>query len=604
MAVLVDSTNFSGALWTNYNPNPSIDLGGTEGWHEAWIGLRGRLATFSRTWQWTRLKLDQTPPTLTITGPTNGVTSQPMIQLTGSCPEPLASLTYGVSNATGVVTGQMGLITRQDYDTNQMAFGPCLWQCFDVPLAVGDNVITLYAQDWAGNATVVSRTFTLDGSGDTTPPAITLQWPLDGTQVAAGSDTLTWRGQLDDPTATVTAQVVDVNGVTNTLTGIVERTGGWWVEGLPLSPGTNFLTLVATDVWTNSSTTNITVVKSDVGLIIYPVTGDLLYQEKATVYGTVSDATRAVWVNGVQAVADESGYWTATNVPVSDGGVVSFYVATYPGDQQPDPGAGGNGVNPPGNMIKCVFDGERDARIRTTWTQDHYEWDLNSTLIEANGWNWQQNVGGTGAWTNFDFGLVCDAWPPDREPFTQGGTGFYPGWGIYFQCGGPPVAHEHADVKQRWYPAQGETNVDYYFRKADGGRGAGDGGQECWREPVRHQRERPGNRESPLPARALPGGPRPRRPLGHADCVQLRHRRQPRQAGVGWKPVCGAPEQNHGSMQPSRWTGRTSMDIMLEWRNANSDPRQRHPTGTRSTNAQFCVGQDVPFALTPSAELA
>ena len=227
------------------------------------------LETSQQTWQWTRAKLDQTAPALTISAPTNGVTSQPLLQLTGSCPEPLASFTYALSNVTGVVTGQMGLIIRQDYDTNQFALGQCLWQCFDIPLAAGDNVITLLATDWAGNTTVTSRTFTLSPPGDPPPPAITLRWPLDGTQIAAGSDTLTWRGQVDDPSARqVTVQAVDANGVTNALAGTVERSGGWWVEGIPLSPGTNLLSLTAAGVWTNSSTTNITVVKTDVGLTI------------------------------------------------------------------------------------------------------------------------------------------------------------------------------------------------------------------------------------------------------------------------------------------------------------------------------------------------
>ena len=43
-AVLVDSTNFPGATWTPYaSSNITVSLGTTQGWHEVWVGLRGRM---------------------------------------------------------------------------------------------------------------------------------------------------------------------------------------------------------------------------------------------------------------------------------------------------------------------------------------------------------------------------------------------------------------------------------------------------------------------------------------------------------------------------------------------------------------------------------
>ena len=50
-------------------------------------------------------------------------------------------------------------------------------------------------------------------------------------------------GQLDDACATMT-----VSGLTaEPVAGLVERNGRFWVEGLPLLPGANGLTLTATD---------------------------------------------------------------------------------------------------------------------------------------------------------------------------------------------------------------------------------------------------------------------------------------------------------------------------------------------------------------------
>ena len=42
------------------------------------------------------------------TNPIPGVTFKPMIQLQGYCPEPLASLSFDVSNAAGLFTNEQG----------------------------------------------------------------------------------------------------------------------------------------------------------------------------------------------------------------------------------------------------------------------------------------------------------------------------------------------------------------------------------------------------------------------------------------------------------------------------------------------------------------
>ena len=87
MAVLVDDTNWADANWIAYNPALVVPVGGSEGWHQIWVGLRGLPANAQQTWVWTRVKLDLTPPLLVITNPAPPNVMQPMIEVQGYCPE-------------------------------------------------------------------------------------------------------------------------------------------------------------------------------------------------------------------------------------------------------------------------------------------------------------------------------------------------------------------------------------------------------------------------------------------------------------------------------------------------------------------------------------
>jgi hypothetical protein len=51
--------------------------------------------------------------------------------------EPLASLTFDVSNAAGIFTNQTGYVAGEAYDTNLLEFTTNYFQCYDVPLTTG-----------------------------------------------------------------------------------------------------------------------------------------------------------------------------------------------------------------------------------------------------------------------------------------------------------------------------------------------------------------------------------------------------------------------------------------------------------------------------------
>lgn len=353
IAVLVDDTNFNDAAWERYtSPNITLNLGARQGWHEVGVGLYCYADNPGMAvWQWRRMNLDLTPPSIVVTNPIvcNGAAtvSIPMIQLKGYSPEQLGGLSYDLSNAFQTITDQFGGVTSQFYDTNSRAFTTNYFECLDIPLTNGLNTVTIHATDLAGNATVTNFYFTVDYSTKTNPPTIQLYWPLNGAKICQSS--FTWRGLISDPTATVTAQMVDTNGNTNTFNGIVERDGKFWIEGLPTN-GTGLYTLQVTDVVGNVATTNIAVMPGDLALTLSPPADTSLWNPTVTVTGTISDSSDyALWVNGVEATLNGDGTWTANGVPVTPGGTAVFQARAIPNTDNGGNGSGGGGGGPVGD---------------------------------------------------------------------------------------------------------------------------------------------------------------------------------------------------------------------------------------------------------------
>lgn len=327
IAVVRDDTNYmADANWQPFTgTNINANLPAAEGWHDVWIGLQGLPASATRTWQWNRFKLDLTPPQIILTGPSSTV-SQNLIQLTGYSPESLSQISCDISNALGILTNQQVQVLDRFYDTNTWEFTTNTFQAFDIGLTNGLNTLTIHATDIAGNVTVTNFSVTL--VSDTNAPVISLTWPQNGAQLCGTSFTVS--GAMDDPSATITAMLVDTNGNTNTFTGLIERNGSFWFDSLPLTGGTNWLTLTAVDIWGNTTITNLAVSQSAITLTIDPVDTNQLYLPAINLTGTVSDSTCSIWANGVPGVNNGDGTWGATNVPVSAGGAASFYVSAYP----------------------------------------------------------------------------------------------------------------------------------------------------------------------------------------------------------------------------------------------------------------------------------
>ncbi len=236
----------------------------------------------------------------------------------------------------GTITILSGVPSSMAMLVNSTNFAAATWQPYTssnipVNLNAGDGNYSVFVglrgvpsdaqQTWLGTQLTL----------DTAPPVLTLIWPQDGTAISG--DYFTLLAQVDDNTITVTAQIVDANGNTNTIQGLAERNGRVWAQNLPLTSRENTLTVVAIDAAGNISVTNLTVFRSEITVTLNPLSQGQLNQAFVNVSGTVSDPSCAVVVNGKTANVNSDGTWEADNVLVSPAGMATFDVETYAGQQ-------------------------------------------------------------------------------------------------------------------------------------------------------------------------------------------------------------------------------------------------------------------------------
>ena len=393
-AVMVDSTSFSSASWTDYtSSNITAPLGSTQGWHTVWVGLCDLLGGVP-TWYPVRINLNWTQPRLVVTNPAVSTVSAPVMQLLGYSAEALSSISYGLSNAVGVVTNQQALVTGQYYDLGLGQFTTNYFACLDIPLTNGVNTITLQAADLAGNVTVANYNYTLDYSG-VTAQTVQIAWPADGSLVSGTN--FTCRGWISDPTATVATSAVDGNGNTWDYTGVVDRDGNFWLENIPLNAGTNVFSISVTDVVGSNTVTNISVVQSALTLTMNDMSLDpQLWQPTIYLSGTISDSSSTVWVNGVQGT-NYGSTWDANNVPVPPGPNASFDMAAYaPGQTQPGGVISQNPAKPA--RVYVANYGLTNTYNLTNWSAefDNYWLWYVMTTKDTNVVNWTDGAGGSG----------------------------------------------------------------------------------------------------------------------------------------------------------------------------------------------------------------
>ena len=295
-------------------------------------------------------------PKITITSPVTDVVSQPMIQVIGYFPTEIKTITYDLANAAGPNKSQNdwhnnGYVTSQFFDQAKVdrmtqesfknrfkpwkpgskmeqpesAFTTNFFQCYDINLAKGKNRITIHVRDKNGKQYATRRFFTLDYTSDKTPPVLTLIWPTNNCKVAG--DDFELQAKVDDDNATIKTTIKDTQGRIHEGYAIVERNGLVWVKNLPVIPGSNEVTVVATDAAGNSSTNRFNVGRSSVTVNMQPLENDQLNKPLVKVHGTISDTSCGVKVNGVEATVHTNGTWEAQKVRVSTSGTAIFNIS-------------------------------------------------------------------------------------------------------------------------------------------------------------------------------------------------------------------------------------------------------------------------------------
>ncbi|HTR40676.1 MAG TPA: hypothetical protein VMH87_03595, partial [Pseudomonadales bacterium] len=329
-AVLINDTNTADAVWQSCTgTNVPVTLGSTNGLYTVNVGLRGFPASGTQTWKSGLITLYFNAPAVDIINPTSTIVYEPSIRIQGYANHVLGSVIFDISNAAGIYANQSGFLTGQFYDTNSINDTTNYFEC-DPNLSVGTNFITLHAIDWAGNSTNIH--LTLDYIPQTNASVINILWPQSGMAISGSNFTV--QAQVENAVS-IKASITDTNGATDTVQGLIEDNGTAWVQNLPLSGGTNIVTVIATGQDGTMVITNLNVVENDVGLYVFPLNtfNDQLNQSSVTVNGQINDPSLCVYVNGVKAnYTDDFGDWEADQVPVSPYGTAVLSVQVYEGD--------------------------------------------------------------------------------------------------------------------------------------------------------------------------------------------------------------------------------------------------------------------------------
>lgn len=140
------------------------------------------------------------------------------------------------------------------------------WSANGIPLQIGDNLIEIISSgpSWTTRAGVTTFNdtirviYTLDGSGDVTPPSIGITTPTPLANYGASSSSIALSGTADDNANLISVTWSNNRGGSGTAAG----TANWSVASIPLQTGVNVLTLVAHDSAGNTTSTICTVTYS------------------------------------------------------------------------------------------------------------------------------------------------------------------------------------------------------------------------------------------------------------------------------------------------------------------------------------------------------
>jgi hypothetical protein len=248
------------------------------------------------------VNLDRTPPAFTLSAPANGaILFTPTVTATGT-------VTDSLSGIAGVTCGDV------QATVSGTSFG-----C-DLTLARGANSFRAIATDAAGNTTSLDL-----GLNYTRVPVITLETPENGAYLSISPTTI--RGNVDDPTATVTINSIPA-----------ATADGSFSIALPLAEGPNIITVSATttdgavgtasvDVTLDTTPPHVTITSPPDQYVTTAASISVAGNVNDIVVGTVNDEQARVAINGAAAQVANRTFLLA-DVPLVSGPNVLQAVGT------------------------------------------------------------------------------------------------------------------------------------------------------------------------------------------------------------------------------------------------------------------------------------
>lgn len=187
-------------------------------------------------------EIDTTPPSISINIPTTDATFDtlfPNLDIKGIAADSVGVTQVSWSNFRG---------------GSGTAAGTDNWSVAGIALSEGDNVITITAQDKAGNTStdVLTVTYTVP---DTTVPSVSISSPTTGTAFDTLSSSVNISGVASDNKSVIQVVWFNSTGGSGTATG----TDTWKADGIILVEGRNVITITARDAAGNESTDVLTV---------------------------------------------------------------------------------------------------------------------------------------------------------------------------------------------------------------------------------------------------------------------------------------------------------------------------------------------------------
>jgi hypothetical protein len=201
-----------------------------------------------------RLVVNFTPP------PTD--TTAPTVSITSPTPGPTFDTDNSSLTMAGTSTDNLGVtevIWTNDRGGSGTASGTSNWTVTSIPLQPGINLLTVIGRDAAGNVGTTNLTVNFTSSGtDTTGPVLSVTSPSDGQVVTTNSITVS--GDASDlGTGASGISSVTINGTrANNDTAAGSGTAAWSLL-IPLTPGSNTVTVVARDASPNQNATTRTI---------------------------------------------------------------------------------------------------------------------------------------------------------------------------------------------------------------------------------------------------------------------------------------------------------------------------------------------------------